>query len=221
MCRLWHTFIPINKTPVMPTTDPRIDAYIQKSAPFAQPILEHLRSLVHKACPDVTETVKWGFPHFEHKGILCSMAAFKQHCSFGFWKGSLMKDDQGLLNKVGDTDMSHFDKITSLENLPPDKTLIAYIKEAVKLNDEGVKLPAKPKPAVKKEVKPPPELLAALKKNKAALKAYEAFSPSHKREYIEWVTEAKTEATRNKRLEQALEMMAEGKSRHWKYERKA
>jgi uncharacterized protein YdeI (YjbR/CyaY-like superfamily) len=204
----------------MPTTDPRIDAYIQKSAPFAQPILEHIRGLVHKACPGVEETIKWGFPHFEHKGILCSMAAFKQHCSFGFWKGSLLKDDKGLLNKVGETDMSHFDRITSLENLPSDKTLIAYIKEAVKLNDEGVKLPAKPKAAVKKEVNPPPELLAALKKNKAALKAYEAFSPSHKREYIEWITEAKTEATRTKRLEQAIDMMSEGKNRHWKYERR-
>lgn len=204
----------------MPTYDPRIDAYIEKSAAFAHPILEHLRELVHKTCPDVTETIKWGFPHFEHKGILCSMAAFKQHCSFGFWKGSLMKDDKGLLNKVGETDMSHFDKITSLENLPPDKTLIAYIKEAVKMNDEGVKLPSKPKAAVKKDVNPPPELLAALKKNKAAQKAYEAFSPSHKREYIEWITEAKTEVTRNKRLEQAIEMMSDGKSRHWKYERK-
>lgn len=204
----------------MPTFDPRIDAYIEKSAPFAHPILEHLRELVHKACPDVTETIKWGFPHFEYKGILCSMAAFKQHCSFGFWKGAIMKDSQGLLKSVGETSMSHFEKVTSLKDLPSDKILVAYIKEAVKLNDEDVKLPAKPKSAVKKEVNPPPELLAALKKNKAASKAYEAFSPSHKREYIEWITEAKTEATRNKRLEQAIEMMSEGKSRHWKYERK-
>lgn len=205
----------------MPSTDPRIDAYIQKSAPFAQPVLEHLRQLVHKACPGVEETVKWGFPHFEHKGILCSMASFKQHCSFGFWKGALLKDDQRLLNKMGETDMSQFDRITSLENLPSDKTLIAYIKEAVKLNDEGVKLPAKPKSAIKKDVQPPPELVAALKKNKAASKAFDAFSPSHKREYIEWITEAKTEATRNKRLQQAIEMMSEGKSKHWKYGRKA
>lgn len=204
----------------MPTYDPRIDAYIEKSAAFAHPIMEHLRELVHKTCPEVTETVKWRFPHFEYKGILCSMAAFKQHCSFGFWKGALMKDSQGLLKNVGETGMGHFEKITSLKDLPPDKILVAYIKEAMKLNDEGIKLPAKPKSPVKKDVNPPPELLAALKKNKAAQKAYDAFSPSHKREYIEWITEAKTEATRHKRLGQAIEMMAEGKSRHWKYERK-
>lgn len=204
----------------MHSTDPRIDAYIKKSAPFAQPILEHIRALVHKTCPTVTETVKWGFPHFEYNGILCSMASFKQHCSFGFWKAALMKDTQGLLTNVGETGMGHFEKITSLETLPADKTLVAYIKEAMKLNDDGAKLPAKPKSTVKKEVEPPPELLAALKKNKAAQKAYEAFSPSHKREYIEWITEAKTEATRTKRLEQAIEMMSEGKNRNWKYERK-
>lgn len=201
----------------MPSTDPRIDAYIHKAAPFAQPILEHVRQLVHKACPEVQETVKWGFPHFEYKGILCSMAAFKQHCSFGFWKATLMKDDKQLLNRVGNTDMGYFDKITSLEDIPADKIILAYIKEAMRLNEEGVKLPVKPKTATKKEVEPPADLMAALKKNKAALKTFESFSPSHKREYIEWITEAKTEATRTKRLETAVEWMAEGKGRHWKY----
>jgi uncharacterized protein YdeI (YjbR/CyaY-like superfamily) len=200
----------------MPSTDPKIDAYIKKSAPFAQPILEHLRGLVHKACPQVEETIKWGFPHFEYKGILCSMAAFKQHCSFGFWKATLMKDDKALLKRVGKTDMGHFDNILSMEDLPSDKILITYIKEAVRLNDEGIKV-QKPKPAPKKPLATPPDLLAALKKNKAALKAFEGFSPSNKKDYIEWIVEAKTEATRNKRLETAIEWMAEGKTRNWKY----
>ncbi|MGB8193342.1 MAG: YdeI/OmpD-associated family protein [Chitinophagaceae bacterium] len=201
----------------MPATDPRIDAYIQKAAPFAQPILEHLRELVHKACPDVQETMKWSFPHFEHKGILCSLAAFKQHCSFGFWKGSIMKDEKKLLNVAENADFAHFDKITSLKDLPSDKIMISYIKEAVRLNNEGIKLPAKPKAAVKKEIETPDDLLAALKKNKPALKTFESFSPSAKKEYVEWIVDAKTEATRAKRLETAVEWMAEGKSRHWKY----
>ncbi|HYE53887.1 MAG TPA: YdeI/OmpD-associated family protein [Chitinophagaceae bacterium] len=203
----------------MPSKDPRIDAYIKKSAPFAQPILTHLRELVHKACPDVEETIKWGFPHFDYKGILCSMAAFKQHCNFGFWKGNLMKDDKQLLSRVGVTEMGYFDKITTLKDLPSDKILTAYIKEAAKLNEAGVKLPAKPKTTEKKPLETPPELQAALKKNKAAQIVFEGFSPSHKREYIEWITEAKTEATRDKRIATTIEWLTEGKSRHWKYAR--
>ncbi len=200
----------------MPATDPRIDAYIKKSAPFAQPILQHLREIVHKACPQVQETVKWGFPHFEYKGILCSMAAFKQHCSFGFWKASLMKDDKKVLRVADKHSMGHFDKLTTLKDLPSDKILIAYIKEAASLNEMEVKLPSKPRP-VKKDVETPPELLTALKKNKSALKAFEDFSPSHRREYIEWITEAKTEATRDKRIQTTIEWLTEGKNLHWKY----
>lgn len=200
----------------MPSFDPRIDAYIQKSAAFAQPIMEHLRELVHKACPQVEETVKWGFPHFEYKGILCSMAAFKQHCTFGFWKAAIMKDEKNILNVADKHSMGHFDRIESMKDLPADKVLISYIKEAVKLNEDDIKLPAKPKEA-KKELETPPQLLAALKKNKAAQKTFENFSPSHKREYIEWITEAKTDATRDKRIETTIEWLTEGKSRHWKY----
>lgn len=200
----------------MPSTDPRMDAYIKKSAPFAQPIMNHLRALVHKACPEVEETIKWGFPHFEYKGILCSMSAFKQHCSFGFWKATLMKDDKELLNRVGKTDMGNFDRMTSMKDLPSDKILITYIKEAMRLNDEDVKV-VKPKAAPKKPLETPADLLAALKRNKAAMKTFEAFSPSQKREYVEWITEAKSDATREKRLETAIEWMAEGKIRHWKY----
>jgi uncharacterized protein YdeI (YjbR/CyaY-like superfamily) len=203
----------------MSANDPRIDAYIEKAAPFAKPILQHLRGLVHKACPQATETIKWGFPHFEYKGILCSMGAFKQHCGFGFWKASIMKDDKKLLTRVGNTDMGNFDKITSLETLPSDKILVAYIKEAVRLNEEGIKLPPKPKAAPKKEIPTPGDLLSALKKNKAALKTFEGFNPSHRREYVEWITEAKTETTRNKRVETTVQWLAEGKGLNWKYSR--
>lgn len=201
------------------STDPRIDAYIKKSAPFAQPILEHIRKLVHKACHQVEETMKWGFPHFEYKGIICSMAAFKKHASFGFWKGSVMKDSNELLTMVGDTDMARFDKLTSVEDLPSDKVLIAYIKEAVRLNEEGVKLPIKEK-SKRMEIPMPEEFSAVLRRNKKALTTYERLSPSHKREYLEWITEAKTEATREKRLDTTIEWLAEGKSMHWKYQPK-
>ena len=201
----------------MPTTDPRIDAYIKKSAPFAQPILHHLRKLVHKACPQAEETMKWSFPHFDYKGeMLCSMAAFKQHCVFGFWKASLMKDPMLMQNAKSETAMGHLGRITSLKDLPSDKQMVAYIKEAMKLNDEGIKV-KKEKPTVKKELPTPPDLLAALKKNKKAWAVYEKFPPSHKKEYIQWVEDAKREETRSNRIQQTVEWVAEGKQRNWKY----
>ncbi|MBA2561728.1 MAG: YdeI/OmpD-associated family protein [Chitinophagaceae bacterium] len=202
----------------MSTTDPRIDAYINKATPFAQPILHHIRQLVHKACPQVEETIKWSFPHFDYKGILCSMAAMKQHCSFGFWKASLMADPEKLLNKIGNTSMGSFGKIASINDLPSDKILISYIKEAVRLNEEDVKLPPKERTA-KKDVEVPGYMTSALSKNKKAQSAFDNFSPSHKREYIEWINDAKTEATRNKRIGTMLEWLAEGKSLNWKYQR--
>jgi uncharacterized protein YdeI (YjbR/CyaY-like superfamily) len=204
----------------MPSTDTRIDSYIEKSDSFAKPILKHLRQLVHKGCPEVEETIKWGFPHFEYKGILCSMASFKQHCSFGFWKASVMKDEKKLLNPVGKTAMGHFGRITSLKDLPADKVIIEYIKEAVRLNENEIKLPTRIKAGTtKKELKIPDDLLAALKKNKAAMKTYENFSPSNKKEYVEWITGAKTEDTRKTRLQTAIEWMSDGKIRNWKYVR--
>ena len=204
----------------MAATDPRIDAYIAKSAPFARPILEHLRELIHKACPDVQETIKWGFPFFEYNGALCNTAAFKQHCSFGFWKAALLKDPEGILQVADKHSMGHLDKITSLKDLPADKILIAYIKQAAQLNKEGVKMPARTPSAPKKELPAPAELVAALKKNKKAQAAFDAFPPSHRREYIEWITEAKTEETRQKRMATTLEWLMEGKSRNWKYQKK-
>lgn len=198
----------------MPLIDPRIDAYIERSAEFAQPVLIHLRRLIHKACPDVKETVKWSMPSFEHKGILCGFAAFKQHCTFGFWKQSLMESDAFPANK---TAMGSFGRITSLDDLPSDKEMIALIKQAVELNEKGIKV--EKKKVVKKELVIPDYITAALKRSKAARDAFEKFSYSHKKEYVEWIAEAKSEATRDKRIATTLEWLAEGKSRNWKYEK--
>lgn len=204
----------------MPKKDPRIDLYISKSAEFAKPILMHLRELVHVACQDVEETIKWSFASFDYKGPMCSMAAFKQHCAFGFWKASLMKDKTLTKNAESESAMGHYGKITSLKDLPSDKKIIAHIKEAMKLNDEGVKLPPKKVAKDKKEIVIPDYFLKELKKNKKALTTFQAFSPSHKREYIEWITEAKSDETKYRRIETAIEWMSEGKSRNWKYIKK-
>jgi uncharacterized protein YdeI (YjbR/CyaY-like superfamily) len=196
--------------------DPRIDAYIAKSADFAKPILTHLRELVHAACPEVEETMKWSFPNFIYKGMFCSMASFKAHCAFGFWKASLIfgKGNSAAGDDKGS--MGHFGRLTALSDLPKDKELLAYIKEAVRLNDAGISK-ARPRPKAKKELVVPNYFTLALKKNKKALAAFEDFSYSHKKEYLEWITEAKTDETRQRRIATALEWMAEGKSRNWKY----
>lgn len=204
----------------MAKKDLHIDAYIARSQQFAKPILEHLRKLVHKACPEVEEKIKWGFPHFDYKGMMCSMASFKQHCAFGFWKASLMKDKKLMQNAKLESAMGHLGKITSLKDLPSDKVLLAYIKEAKKLNDKDVKLPAKKAESVKKEIVIPEYFIKALKKNISVLKVFDNFSSSHRKEYVEWITEAKTEETRNKRIATAIEWIAEGKPRNWKYMKK-
>ena len=199
----------------MGTQDDRIDAYIAKSGAFARPILAHLRKVVHAACPDVEETMKWSFPHFMYKGMFCSMASFKEHCSFGFWKTSLIVKNGGSeLEKA----MEPFGRITKLADLPSQSVLTGTIKQAMKLNDAGVKVPARSKPKTPREVVVPDDLANALQRNKAARATFESFSPSHKREYVGWIIEAKTEATRTRRLETALEWLAEGKPRHWKYQ---
>jgi len=203
-------------------SDKRIDAYIEKSQPFSQPIMIKLRKLVHKACPEVIETIKWGMPSFEYKGPMFGFAAFKQHCVAGFWKHTLIKDPKGYLGErsaQGGEAMGNLGRMTSIKDLPPDKIFIDFIKQAAKLNDEGIKVPKK-KPAVKKALVIPGELKDALASNKKARTTFENFSPSQKREYTEWVSEAKSEDTRNKRLETAMEWMAEGKTRHWKYQKK-
>jgi len=194
--------------------DPRVDAYIEKSAEFAKPILKHIRKLVHSACPEVEEAIKWQFPTFNYKGLLCSMAAFKAHCTFGFWKYKLLfPDDAGCGERDG---MGQFGKMTSLADLPKQSVLLAYIKQAVRLNDEGIKLPPRPK-AKRKELVIPDYFSAAIKRNKKALATFEGFSYSHKKEYVQWITEAKREETRQQRLDTAVGWIAQGKARNWKY----
>lgn len=203
----------------MPKFDTRIDEYIVKSADFAQPVLIHLRELIHDTCPDVQETMKWSFPHFEYAGsILCSMAAFKQHCAFGLWLGSLLKDNNGILSAVGEkTAMGHLGQIKTLEDLPEDKVLAEYIRQAMILNEKGIKLPKKAIPAAPKELIIPDYLLEALEDNPIAQEHFERFSYSNKKEYVDWLTDAKTETTRASRLATTIEWLEEGKVRNWKY----
>jgi len=196
--------------------DPRVDAYIAKAGDFAKPILTRLRDAVHTACPDVEEAMKWSFPHFVYKGMLCSMASFKEHAAFGFWKGSLIVGNRSKNAEA----MGQLGRLTILSDLPPKGVLATYIKKAVALNDAGVKVPRVPKRAAPKPLRAPADLAAALKKSQKAQAAFAAFSPSHKREYIEWITEAKSSATRARRLQTALEWMAEGKPKNWKYMRR-
>ncbi len=198
----------------MPTIDTRVDAYIAKSADFAKPILTHLRAVVHEACPDCEETLKWGMPTFMYRGgILCHMAAFKKHCTFGFWKGSLIVDAQG--RRVDET-FGDEGRVAAVSDLPSKKTLISYVKKAATLNAEGTRVP-KRRSAPKPVPAAPADLVTALAKNKKAKAVFDKFPPSHKREYIEWLTDAKTVATRERRLAQAVLWIAQGKQRNWKY----
>jgi len=200
----------------MGARDKRVDAYIAKSADFAKPILNTLREIVHEGCPTVVEEMKWSSPHFNYKGMFCGMASFKAHCVFGFWKGRLFLDPSDRFAEA----MGQFGRIISLNELPPKKILLGYIKKAMVVNDAGLTVPRKTaSPAEKKALKVPPYFLAAVKKNKKALATFEAFPYSKKKDYVEWVSEAKTEDTRQRRLKTSVEWMSEGKSRNWKYER--
>lgn len=195
--------------------DPRVDEYIDKAPAFAKPILRQIREAVHDACPEVVETIKWRTPTFDYRGIMCGMAAFKEHCVLGFWKGSLIFDDAGK----GANPMDQFGRLTSVSDLPPKQVLKGYVKTAMALNETGAKVPRTTK-GRKTPIPTPAYFSAALKKNKKAQATFENFSPSARREYLEWITQAKSDETRQRRLDQAIEWMAQGKSRNWKYEPK-
>ena len=197
----------------MPTIDPRVDVYIAASPAFAQPILTHIREVIHAACPDVEETMKWSRPHFQYKGMLCQMSAFTAHCALGFWKGAVLFPELSEKESMG-----HFGRITSIKDLPSKKELASVVKRAMKLNDEGVKPPARVKPAPK-ELTVPDDFATALKADKAAQKVFDAGSASFKREYVAWIEDAKADATRMRRMVQAIEWLAQGKARNWKYEK--
>jgi len=202
----------------MAKNDRRVDAVIEKAAPFARPILVRLRKVVHAALPDVEEDLKWRHPTFLHQGILAGMAAFKQYCSFGFWK------EAPLLERLSAADGKAVDalgRLTSVDELPSDRTLIRILKVAAKMNQDGVKMPrTKPRPKSERMVTVPPDLKSALGKNARARASFDAFSFSHRKEYVDWLNEAKTDETRARRLETAIDWMAEGKPRNWKYMRR-
>ena len=205
------------------STNSEVDVYIAKAAPFAQPILTHLRALIHQACPDAEEEIKWGRPFFLHRGtILSNISAFKSHCAFGFWGaeiGKVLRKDAAL--KPGA--MGLLGRIASLKDLPPDKQLFAYIRQAAAFIESGQgenrivaqrRVAKPPKPPL--EV--PPEFTSALRRDRKAAAAYAAFSPSCQREYVEWIADAKRPETRDRRIAQAIEWIAEGKQRNWKYQ---
>ncbi len=199
----------------MSKKNPRVDTYIAQAADFAKPILLRLRRLVHAACPDVTETIKWGSPFYEHRGILICTPAFKNHCALVFWKGKLLFKGFPVKDNPG----KKFRHLTSNADLPGDKILTGHIRQAVALNEAGVKTPRRqPKPKGRLVV--PDYFLAALKKNKKAHATFVNFSPSARRDYVEWLTEAKREETRAQRLRTAIEWLAQGKQRNWKYQKK-
>src|SRR5207248_8024293 len=183
--------------------------YLKNAQPFARPILKHLRDLVHRGCPGVEETMKWRMPFFDYKGPLCMMAAFKQHCVFGFWKGKLLfgEEDEGA--------MGHFGRLTSLKDLPKDKKLIGYIRKATELNERGAQRKRAKRGTQKITV--PSDLKSALSKNPRAHNTFENFSYSHKKEYVEWITGAKRDETRKRRLRTAVQWLAQGKPQNWKY----
>jgi len=197
--------------------DARIDAYIAKSADFAKPILIHIRQVVHQASPLIGETVKWGMRFFDFKGPVCMMAAFKQHCGFGFWKASRLNDPEGLLQGSDEEAAAgSFGRIASLNDLPSDDALIGFVQQMIAINESGIKEVKKPS-TPKAELPMPADFDKLLKENLVTMGNYEKFSPSSKREYLEWFAEAKSDATREKRMQQALEWIGEGKTRHWKY----
>jgi uncharacterized protein YdeI (YjbR/CyaY-like superfamily) len=197
--------------------NPQVDDYVANAAEFAQPILSHLRTLLHKTCPDLVEEIKWSIPHFDYKGeMMCILAAHTKHCSFTFWKESLMSDPRLRENPELKASKRFLGKITSQADLPPDRQLVAYIKEAMTLNEKGVKL-APRKSTTPKEIEVPGYFAEQLAANPKARENFENKSASFRKEYLVWITDAKTEATRQKRVEEALAWIAEGKGRFWKY----
>jgi uncharacterized protein YdeI (YjbR/CyaY-like superfamily) len=193
--------------------DPRVDTYIRQSAPFARPILKHLRKIVHRGCPGVQETIKWHFPHFDYNGILCGMAAFKEHCAFGFWKRQLIFGSDGAEGKEL---VNWSRRIKSIDDLPDEEALIGYVRRAAELNKLGTRLPRTERRGVQ-PVKVPDYFSAALRKNSKARKTFEGLSPSGKREYIDWLIDAKRDETRQRRLTTTVEWLSEGKPHNWRY----
>jgi uncharacterized protein YdeI (YjbR/CyaY-like superfamily) len=197
--------------------NPKVDDYMANAADFAKPVMAHLRKLLHKTCPGVIEEMKWGIPHFDYKGeMMCIFAAYKSHCAFTFWKESLMSDPKLKANPTVKAINRYMGKITALSDLPSDRQLVAYIKEAMALNDNGVKLPPR-KSDKPKDIAIPDYLAKRLAANPKVKAVFEGQSASFRKEYLVWITDAKTDETREKRMAEALAWIAEGKGRFWKY----
>ncbi len=202
----------------MPTRDPRVDTYIAGAPAFARPILRHLRTVVHRACPDVVETIKWRSPHFEHRGLLCGMGAFKAHVLLYFPKADLLTFDGRPLQQRGQAAVEQFGRLTAVEDLPRVSALTALVRQAARLNEAGTPVPrASTRPLTPADV--PADLRAALRANAAARAVFTAFPPGRQREYVEWITEARRDETRARRVETAVAWIAEGRHRNWKYEK--
>lgn len=201
----------------MSKLDQGIDHYIENAADFAKPILKHLRKLAHQACPQITETIKWGMPFFEYKGIVCTMASFKEHCTFGFWKHKLLDDPKHVLEKRPfNKAMGQLGRISALADLPSDAILISYIQQAVALNEAGIKISRKSTNRFK-VLTLPDDFSHALVKHPPAKTTFDQFNYSNQKEYLVWIAEAKTEETRRKRIITSIEWLSEGKSKNWKY----
>jgi hypothetical protein len=201
----------------MPATrDARVDAYIARSAPFARPILRRLRAAVHRACPAAVETIKWGFPNFEHRGPMCHMAAFKAHCAFGFHKPSLIAAPSGVLQRGKRDAMGHLGRIAKVGELPSAAALAALIRQAAALNEQGVKEPRIR--ARRAAIAPPRDFLAPLRASAGASATWKALPPSCRREYLEWIVEAKRSETRARRIATAIEWLGAGRRMNWRYE---
>ena len=199
--------------------NPQFDEYIEKSADFAKPIMEYLRQIIHETCPEVEEIIKWGNPHFDYKGdMMCILAGYKNHCSFSLYKAELMSDTKIIESVKAGQKMGYMDKLKSLSDLPARETLVAYIKEAMVLNENGVKK-VKPVSEKPKVIEVPDYFSEKLATNPLAKEIFESKSSSFRKDYLVWITDAKTEATRQKRIEQSMEWIAEGKGRFWQYEK--
>ena len=197
-----------------------VDAYIAGAKPFARPILARVRDAVHAGCPAVAETIKWGMPFFEYKGLMCYMAAFKAHAAFGFYRHAALVKEARLRVRFDRSAMGSFGRLASLDELPPRRVLTALVKLAMRLADERAEHPERAKRKPRPAIRPPAPFMAALRRNKKALATWRAFPPGHRREYLEWITEAKTQPTRERRIATAIEWLDEGKPRNWKYVRR-
>ncbi len=200
----------------MPHYNPLTDAYIEKAADFAKPILTHIRKLMHEADPDIQEAIKWGHVHFDHKGPVAHMAGYTKHCNFGFWKAGILEDPEGILKT--DDAKSPLNGLFSVADLPPDEVMIWYIRNAVDINLKGVKSLVMKSKGVKPALKVPDDFGKLLDGSPTASMFFDAFTTSQRNEYLEWIIEAKTEATRHKRMDTALAWISEGKTRNWKYQ---